>query len=141
MWAKLADDFCIEWDLPPLRAVAGTVLNHAIAAVLRRLQHGPAAFKIGITTCPIRRWHNERYGYRLSPDKFERMVLLLATDRGDGAAYLEAALIQRFQQTVGCRNVAPGGEGLNPTPGLMFTYLVISAPAAQRGSACAAPFA
>ena len=114
---QLADDPVMELDLPPPRSVAGVVLTLATAVVARRLQPGPAVFKIGITTNPIHRWHNNRYGYRLSHERFESMVVLLATDRGDAAAYLEAALISRFQHIPGCRNVAPGGEGLIPSEG------------------------
>ena len=60
----------------------------------------------------------------MSPDGFQRMVLLLATDSGAAAAFLEAALISRFQETRGCRNIASGGEGLRPAGGPFFTYVV-----------------
>ena len=123
MLEQIAGDPVMEWDLPPPKALAGAVLAHASAAIAKRL-HCPA-FKIGITTNPVQRWRNDRYGYRLSAEGFDRMVLLLATDSGNAAAFLEAALIGRFQKTRGCRNVAPGGEGLKPTAGPFFTYLVI----------------
>ena len=129
---QLAADPRMEVELPPRNALAGAVVAHARAVVLRRLLPGAAVFKIGITTCPTHRWHNAKYGYRLSPDSFERMVVLLATDSGNAAAFLEAALIALFQHTTGCRNVATGGEGLRPTEGPFFTYLVIAEPMAQR---------
>ena len=136
---RLAADPCMEVELPPPNALAGAVVTHARAVVQRRLLPGRAVFKIGITTCPTHRWHNAKYGYRLSLDSYERMVLLLATDNGDAAAFLEAALIALFQGTDGCRNVATGGEGLRPTEGPFFTYLVISAPVAQRRPVRSAP--
>lgn len=126
MLDEIAGDEVMELDLPRPRDLAGAILAHACAAIARRIQPGGAVFKIGITTNPVHRWHNERYGYRLSSDGFETMVLLLATDCGAAAAYLEAALIKQFQQTRGCRNVASGGEGLRPTAGPFFTYLVIN---------------
>ena len=123
---QIAEDPRMEWDLPPPRFLAGAVLAHAVAAIAKRLAPCPDAFKIGITSHPIHRWHNDRYGYRWSPDRFRRMILLLATHSGPAAAFLEAALIGRFQNTRGCRNIASGGEGLKPTVGPFFTYLVIS---------------
>ena len=124
MLHEIAGDAVMELDLPSPKALAGAVLEHASAAVACRIQPGEP-FKIGITTNPIHRWHNVRYGYRQSAERFDRMILLLATDSGPAAAFLEAALISRFKKFGGCRNVASGGESLKPTIEVFFTYLVI----------------
>lgn len=126
---QIAEDPAMEWQLPPPRALAGAVLEHA-AAVVRRRVRSKVLFKIGLTTNPIHRWHNPRYGYRLSHDNFDRMVILFATDRGEAAAFLEAALIGMFKQNEGCRNIASGGESVRPTYGPFFTYMVIQKPRA-----------
>ena len=97
--------------------MAGAVLDHAKAVIARQLEPGPAVFKIWITINPIHRWHNKVYGYGHSPDKYIKMVLLLMSASGEAAAFLEAALIDKFRETAVCRNVAAGGEGLRPTEG------------------------
>ena len=122
---SLAADLHMEVDLPPINAMAGAVLAHAIAAIQRQLQPGPAVFKIGLTTNPLHRWHNETYGYRHMADKFQKMTILMASALGLVAALLEAALIDRFATTPGCRNIAKGGEGVRDTIGPFFTYVVI----------------
>lgn len=113
----LATDVCMELDVPRRSAMAGAVLEHAAAVIARQLQPGPAVFKIGITMNPIHRWHNKEYGYGHSADKYIKMVVLLISDRGEAAAFLEAALIKQFRDTAGCRNIASGGEGLRPAEG------------------------
>ena len=67
--------------------------------------------------------------YGRSSDKYAKMVVLLISARGEAAAFLEAALISKLQATIGCRNIASGGEGLRPAEGPFFTYLVIAPPA------------
>jgi len=116
----------MELDVPRRTAMAGAVLEHAVAVIERQLlRAGPAVFKIGITMNPIHRWHNATYGYGRSADKYSQIVVLLISARGEAAAFLEAALISKFQATAGCRNIASGGEGLRPAEGPVFTYLVI----------------
>ena len=125
----LAADEIMELDVPRRNAMAGAVLEHAVAVIERQLRAGPAVFKIGITMNPSHRWHNEAYGYGRSSDKYAKMVVLLISARGEAAAFLEAALISKLQATIGCRNIASGGEGLRPAEGPFFTYLVIAPPA------------
>ena len=105
---------CIE-ALPPFSSGrAGDVLEHIIGWVQRLRHTGEArTFKIGVTTAPAARFHDPDFGYqRLG---YSRFLILYDAPPGQpmAAAFLEAALIKHFRPTEGCRNVAPGGEGID----------------------------
>ena len=111
--------------LLPKSVVAGAVLEHASNAMAKFLSQGPTVFKIGITHQPHHRWHNTVYGYKHDLDRYQKMVLLFITADPIAAAFLEAALIDRFTATPGCRNKAKGGENLHGMCSPYFTYVVL----------------
>lgn len=89
---------------------AGKVLHHCMEVVSSLLSSGLTVFKIGMTWRPNHRWENRIYGYVLDSD-FSTMSLL-HRDATRACEFLEAALISHFQDRQGCRNTAPGGEGV-----------------------------
>ena len=101
---------------------SGAILDHAEKIVQGIIRQGPTIFKIGITADPSHRWENKRYGYQHDRDKYQQMVVLSEADSA-GAAMLEASLIKTFKNRDGCRNAAPGGEGVRHGC-LIYTYLV-----------------
>jgi hypothetical protein len=102
------------------RPVAGLVLASARQTVEAKLAAGAGLlfFKIGITANPLQRW------YYYEEELYEQLYLLACFEETSGAQMLEAALISHFRETSGCRNEAPGGEGLTGKPPF-FTYLVV----------------
>jgi len=100
--------------------LAGASLGRVKAAVEELIDAAaPAVFKIGITCTPFMRFRSyAREGYA-------QMHLLYASEEPGAVQMLEAALIDNFQQRVGCRNVARGGEGpVGRAP--YFAYLVLA---------------
>ena len=108
---ELAAGAFLEMDVPRRNAMARAVLDNAKAMTARQLQPGLAVFKIGITINPTHRWHNKVYGYGHSPDKYINMVILLMSASGEAAAFWEAALIEQFRETAGCRTLPPEARG------------------------------
>ena len=95
---KIEGDPSISYRLPKLGATAGQVLKHAndcFSAL--QSKHYPMTFKFGITHDPHFRWHNEKWGYCHSFDRFEQMVVVFAAGNPHGPAFLEASLINHFQ--------------------------------------------
>ena len=113
------------WALQRESATAGAVLQHALAKTdyLVSQEGKPTVFKVGVTKDPQHRWFNSRYGYRLDSAGWDKMVVLAKTEDKLAAGLLEAMLIKEFSSRSGCRNNAPGGEGLSP-PGPYFVYVV-----------------
>lgn len=118
-----ADSGCVQMVLSAGRT-AGIVMSHCQQHVLTVLQK-PVNFKIGLAYNPEHRWSNPRYGHALS-NMYHAMDVIAELDTADGAAYLEATLIQRFRDRSGCMNRAPGGEGLRgpAANGPYFVYIV-----------------
>ena len=97
VFRKVEADPCLSLNLPKPRATAGAVLQHS-ARVFEKLLEAkkPMTFKFGITHDAAVRWHNAKFGYKFSKDRFEHMVILYAAANPHGPAFLEAALIDRF---------------------------------------------
>lgn len=75
-------------------------------------------FKIGVTTCMETRFgHYVKEGVSL-------MVLLHAAEEAPLAVWLERRLISCYRSGPRCRNVAPGGEGVNTLHAPVFVYIV-----------------
>lgn len=89
---------------------AGKILQYCKDRVNAHLVPGLTVFKIGMTWRPNFRWSNSIFGYRHDPD-YTGMVLLHRDDTR-AIAVLESALISEFRKLPGCRNDAPGGEGI-----------------------------
>lgn len=119
---------CISLHLPAGK-LSGFVLEHCIQHIQGVLRQ-PRTFKIGLTRDPQHRWTNSRYGYQqLETDVgrpvYHAMHVLAETETAEGAALLEAALIEKITSRPGCMNRARGGEGLRGCPlGHYFVYLV-----------------
>ena len=91
---------CISFQLPYVKAPAGTVLHHAICSLHGIFEkQSPMIFKIGFTHNPSWRWSNSVYGYGSSKDKWEHMIILFLSAEPCGPAMLEAALIHEFGST------------------------------------------
>ena len=91
----------IEFQTPKPNLSAGAVLQHAI----RRMEalfskEEPLIFKVGWTHDPIWRWGNTMYGYKFDRDCWAGMVVLFASHEPHGPAFLEAALIDRYQSNL-----------------------------------------
>ncbi|CAE7277929.1 unnamed protein product [Symbiodinium sp. CCMP2592] len=103
----------IEWRLAARATTAGGILSHAIHIVNQLLhRHAPMIFKIGFTHNACWRWENTIYGYRWQREKWEKMCLLHIAEEPFSLAMLEAALINKFQSTPGCRNTRSGGDNV-----------------------------
>ena len=57
-------------------------------------------FKFGITNDAYKRWNNRKYGYKHCVDKFEKMLIVYSATNPHGPAFLEAALIDRYESTL-----------------------------------------
>ena len=101
---------------------SGTILAHAQKTVQGVIAHGPTIFKIGITADPSHRWGNHKYGYQHDRNAYQQMLIFSEADSA-GAAMLEASLINTFKSQAGCRNTAPGGEGVRHGC-VIYTYIV-----------------
>ena len=124
-------NFCkgaIKFDLHygDCSVVASTVLGHCQSAVENIFGRHPAIFKIGLTKSPVPRWNNKVYGYLHDVhEKWTAMKILFVHSEALPAGLVEAALIQYFEGTPGCRNINRGGEGVDKNcPGPYFTYVV-----------------
>ena len=112
---------------------AGKAMAHCENLVSRVIEGGLTVFKIGVACDPNGRWTNKQFGY-LWDDDFKHMMLL-HQDETRACGFLESALISKFGQTCGCRNVAPGGEGIRKfqpnivklvsgSPAVSYVYIV-----------------
>lgn len=89
---------CISFQLPPVKAVAGIVLAHAITKIEGLFsKHSPMIFKIGFTHNPFWRWTNSIYGYASSRDQWSNMVIVYVATEPYSPAMLEASLIEKFK--------------------------------------------
>ena len=95
---RIETDPLLSYRLPQAHAAAGVVLYHA-GEVFEglHLTHKPMTFKFGFSHCAHSRWHNPVFGYKYDRDKFQQMVVVYVSDNPVGPAFLEAALIQKYQ--------------------------------------------
>ena len=123
--SALGSSVPVKFCLPePRERLAGQRLSHCVRVVDTILLKGLMVFKIGVTLDPQRRWFDPKMGYCRDPD-FHTMVVLLEVDCGEAVGYVEAGLLLKYQSVPGCRNVGPGGEGINlQNPGPYYTYVV-----------------
>lgn len=96
---KIEVDPELTMELPKPGSNAGRILEHAVRVfeqLVSKLQ--PLTFKFGITHDASTRWHNSKFGYKHSRgDKFDHMIVLYGSSNCHGPAFLEAALIDKFQ--------------------------------------------
>ena len=111
-------------DVVSVSPTAGKVLQHCkrkLELFRSRLGGSVCVFKIGYTTNPIRRFASYRHA------NFSKMNVLHCTGNKGSAEMLEAALIDRHSNILGCRNEQPGGEGpgqLNSNASHFYVYVV-----------------
>ena len=99
-------DPSLSYSLPPVRATAGRVLQHAHSVYERiHRENSPMIFKFGITHCAHFRMHNAIYGYRGGRDKFEHLMVLFASPEPVGPAFLESSLIHSYIGSLTCFNI------------------------------------
>lgn len=107
--------------------LAGHVVDHCCQHVEKILRTRTTRFKIGMSMDPGHRWGNAKYGY-CKTGIYARMHVMAETVTAEGAAFLEATLIQRFRDWPGNDNMAMGGEGMHtPSSGPGFVYIVYKA--------------
>ena len=96
---RITEDSDVTLQLPPVGCLAGRVLSHAVDIVDKTLRKfSPVVFKVGFTTCPVSRWRNSRYGYKVDRyQKWQTMIVLFASHEFTGPAFLEAALIRMYK--------------------------------------------
>lgn len=91
----------IHFQAPKLGLSAGAVLQHAIRKVeVLFSKEEPLIFKIGWTHDPIWRWSNSMYGYKYARDCWSGMIILFTSHEPHGPAFLEAALIDKYQSNL-----------------------------------------
>ena len=84
----------ILFQVPKNSISAGAVLQHAI----RRVE--VVFSKEERTHDPIWRWSNSLYGYKYARDCWSAMIVLFASHEPHGPAFLEAALIEKYQSNL-----------------------------------------
>ena len=102
--------------------LGSAILDHCELCICSLWNKHPAVFKIGITRNPVERWSY------YSKDKFDRwagMRVLVVLADAISVGIVEAAMIRRFENAPGCRNVQKGGEGVDfAGAGPYFVYVV-----------------
>lgn len=98
---KVEADPFLGFSLSKPNSTAGKVLAHS-ASVFKACysRFSPMTFKFGITHDPCCRFHNELWGYKHSFETFERMVVVYVAANPHGPAFLEAALIDRYNSSM-----------------------------------------
>lgn len=112
----------VVFKLSPAK-LAGAVLEHAVDVIQQLLSVGPTVFKIGLTKDPVHRWKGKVWSYKFDADRYQQMIVVMEVQTSDAAGFAEAALINVFRGTCGCRNDASGGEGLPAKP-LVVPYFI-----------------
>ena len=98
LYLRCLETGCIGFSLPPLGALAGRVLRHAVSEIEKLFaKHEPLIWKVGYTHNAFWRWSNKLYGYAKAVDKWERLQVLYIACEPFSPAMLEAALIEKFQ--------------------------------------------
>lgn len=113
------------WSLSSDRVTASSLLKHAQGVVEGLISKPgcPCIFKLGVTKDPNHRWFNSNHGYSRDHDGWTIMILFAKLQDKMAAGLLESFLIQEYGKRPGCRNQAPGGEGLSDH-GPFFLYVV-----------------
>lgn len=94
---RLEMDPCMSLKLAKPGSTAGTVLRHSSMVFEDLFQkQKPMTFKFGISHDPCLRWHNSRFGYKHGKERFECMTIVYTASNPHGPAFLEAALIDRY---------------------------------------------
>ena len=109
---KISADPELKLQLPGRGCLAGRVVKHALDVVeTTHRKHEPLVYKFGITHCPVYRYRNNRYGYKVDThQKWEAMIVLFASHESVGPSFLEGALIQTYKgnltiSSTFCQNV------------------------------------
>lgn len=95
-FSLIEGDGRLDYSLPKPNVTAGQVLKHcyeALDGVLRK--ENPCIYKVGYTHCASFRLYNKVYGYAWERDKWERMLVIYASNESISPAFVEGALIQR----------------------------------------------
>lgn len=101
VFGKIYQDPIISCDLPRPSSTSGKILEHATKTIERLLRrYSPMTFKFGITHDASVRWHNPKFGYKVSKERFARMHVLYAASNPTGPSFLEAALIAIFSSSL-----------------------------------------
>lgn len=88
----------LDLKLPRPGLTPGRVLEHCIQTFESlHSRNKPMTWKFGFTHNAAVRWHNSTYGYQYGKERYDYMLVLYATPHAHGAAFLEAALIDRFR--------------------------------------------
>ena len=105
-------DPSVKLELLPKQTLASHILQRA-NIVIRSLSDVGAYFKIGLSSNPVHRWRNTGYGYVHSTNPcFAEMKVVGILASTEGAAFMEASLIDKWQSHPRCLNKATGGEGV-----------------------------
>ena len=102
--------------------LASTVLQHCLSVVGGIAAQG-LKFKVGITTDPFHRWHNESWGY-VHERIYSHMCIIAIVSTAESASYVEAAVLREYGSHPCCQNKAPGGEGCKADAKPGFVYVV-----------------
>jgi hypothetical protein len=112
--SRARQDPFLHVELPPFSASLGDAFTHAQRAIgaLVETGGGTLAFKICITRSPSHRFHRRDFGYFVLG--YAHMNVLFCGSPNDSAE-LERQLISAWRPTMGCQNVAGGGESAPPS--------------------------
>ena len=120
--AALGDPNIFLWRLPKDSAKASCVVRHACGILdgVRRRCKNLVVFKIGICSNPIARW-SLPHSYK--SEAYDCMYVVYQAAML-ACAFLETALIDKYSNVSGCRNDAPGGEGVTDPCANGHVYIV-----------------
>lgn len=82
---NLEEDHLLNLKLPKPNALPGQVPN-AFAQCFTLHRHTPSIYKIGLTHCPLWRFHNPLYGYVREKRKWEGMTIVFVSHESTGPA-------------------------------------------------------
>ena len=120
VWDYLFRDHTFALSQP--RTVS-QIVDHCFLHIHRRLiSMGIVVFKIGVAAEPGHRFNNPEFGY-----KHEGYMFMDVLWRGAprDCAFLEDTLIKLFKTQSGCRNVNPGGGGINANNNSYQSHLYV----------------
>ena len=97
-FAKVEGDERMGYDLPHKNALAGKILKHCFQVVSKTIsKFKPLIFKLGFSHDVHMRMYNRKFGYVHEKCSWEHIVILYTAGECISAAFVEAALIQRFK--------------------------------------------
>ena len=86
------------YDLPQKNSFAGNILKHCFQVVSKTIsKFKPLIFKLGFSHDGYMRMYNRKFGYFHEKSSWEYMVILYTAGECISAAFVEAALIQKFK--------------------------------------------